>query len=81
MPNRAKYHFERLKVLSCIDSLCTSQPNMVMNFGLHASPHFQFHHQVIFAKVDLNFFNLFIKELYGTFPRRTLIKSKKAMNL
>ena len=41
---------------SCIDLLFTSQPNMVMDSGLHASLHHHCHHQIIFAKFDLKVF-------------------------
>ena len=41
---------------SYIDLLFTSQPNMVMDSGVHASLHPHFHHQIIFAKFDLKVF-------------------------
>ena len=41
----------------CIDLLFTSQPNMVMESGVHASLHPQCYHQLIFAKFDLKVFH------------------------
>ena len=39
----------------CIDLIFTSQPNLVMESGIHSSLHSNYHHQIVFAK-----FNLFI---------------------
>ena len=41
---------------SCIDLLFTSQPNMVMDSGVHASLNPHCHHQIIFAKFNLKVF-------------------------
>ena len=41
---------------SCIDLLFTSQPNMVMDSGVHASLKPHSHHQIIFAKFNLKVF-------------------------
>ena len=41
---------------SCIDLIFTSQPNMVIDSGVHASLHSNCHHQIIYAKFDLNIF-------------------------
>ena len=38
---------------SCIDLIFTSQPNMVIDSGVHASLHANCHHQIIYAKFDL----------------------------
>ena len=38
---------------SCIDLIFTSQPNMVVNSGVHSSLHANCHHQIVFAKFDL----------------------------
>ena len=38
---------------SCIDLIFTSQPNMVIDSGVHASLHSNCHHQIIYAKFDL----------------------------
>ena len=40
----------------CTDLLFSSQPNMVMGSGVHASLHLHCHHQLIFAKFDLKVF-------------------------
>ena len=39
---------------SCIDLIFTSQPNSVMESGVHSSPHPNCHHQVVFAKFNLS---------------------------
>ena len=41
---------------SCIDLIFTSQPNMVIDSGAHASLHSNCHHQIIYAKFDLKIF-------------------------
>ena len=41
---------------SCMDLIFTSQPNMIMNSGVHPSLHSSCHHQIIYAKFDLKFF-------------------------
>ena len=38
---------------SCIDLIFTSQPNMVIESGIHSSLHSSCHHQIVFAKFDL----------------------------
>ena len=38
---------------SCIDLIFTSQPNVVIDSGVHASLHANYHHQIIYAKFDL----------------------------
>ena len=35
---------------SCIDLIFTSQPNLVMESGIHSSLHSNCHHQIVFAK-------------------------------
>ena len=40
----------------CTGLIFTSQPNMVIDSGLHASLHSNCHHQVIYAKFDLKIF-------------------------
>ena len=35
---------------SCIDLILTTQPNMVLESGVHHSLHHNCHHQIIFAK-------------------------------
>ena len=39
---------------SCIDLIFTSQPNLVMESGIHSSLHPNCHHQVVFAKLNLS---------------------------
>ena len=44
------------KSRSCIDLIFTSQPNIVIDSGVHASLHSNCHHQIIYAKFDLKIF-------------------------
>ena len=39
---------------SCIDLIFTSQPNLVMESGVHSSLHPNCHHQVVFVKFNLS---------------------------
>ena len=41
---------------SCIDLIFTSQPNLVMNSGVHSSLHSNCHHQIIHAIFNLKIF-------------------------
>ena len=41
---------------SCIDLIFASQPNLVMNSGVHSSLHLNCHHQIIHAKFNLKIF-------------------------
>ena len=41
---------------SCIDLIFTSQPNLVMESGIHSSLHSNCHHQILFAKFSLSIF-------------------------
>ena len=41
---------------SCIDLIFTSQPDVVIDSGVHASLHWNCHHQIIYAKFDLKIF-------------------------
>ena len=41
------------KSRSCRNLIFTSQPNMVIDSGVHASLHSNCHHQIIYAKFDL----------------------------
>ena len=38
---------------SCIDLIFTSQPNLVMESGVHSSLHLNCHHEIVFAKIKL----------------------------
>ena len=40
---------------SCIDLLFTSQPNLVMESGVHSSLYSNCHHQITYARFSLNF--------------------------
>ena len=42
--------------LSCIDLIFTSQPNLIINSGVHSSLHRNCHHQIIHAKFNLKIF-------------------------
>ena len=44
------------KLSSWIDLIFTSQPNMVINSGVHSSPYAICHHQIVFAKFDLKIY-------------------------
>ena len=41
---------------SCIDLMFTSQPNLVMESGVHSSLHPNCHHQIVFAKINLKIY-------------------------
>ena len=41
---------------SCIGLIFTSQPNLVVDFGIHPSLHENCHHQLIYSKFDLKIF-------------------------
>ena len=41
---------------SCIDLTFTSQPNLVVDFGIHPSLHENCHHQIVYSKFDLKIF-------------------------
>ena len=41
---------------SCIDLIFASQPNLVMESGIHSSLHSNCHHQIVFAKFNLSIF-------------------------
>ena len=41
---------------SCIDLIFTSQPNMIMDSGVHPSLHSNYRHEIIYAKFDLKVF-------------------------
>ena len=38
---------------SCIDLKFTSQPNLVIESGMHSSLHLYYHHQITYAKFNL----------------------------
>ena len=62
------YHYELTQItdepthilegsLSCIDLVFISQPNMVLNSGVHYSLHPYSHHQVVLGKFNLKVFS------------------------
>ena len=38
---------------SCIELIFTSQPNLVMEFGVRSSLHSNCHHQIVIARINL----------------------------
>ena len=59
---------------SCIDLIFTSQPNMVIDSGVHASLQSHCHHQVIYAKFDLKV--IYMRGRCGISNMLTMIISK-----
>ena len=41
---------------SCIDLIFTTQPNLVVESGVHSSLHPNCHHQIVFAKFNLQIY-------------------------
>ena len=41
---------------SCIDLMFTTQPNLEVESGVHPSLHLNFHHEIVFAKFDLQIY-------------------------
>ena len=59
---------------SCIDLIFTSQPNMVIESGIHSSLHSSCHHQIVFAKFNLKYVtHHHIQEKSGISKKRKLI--------
>ena len=50
---RAYTNFKKFFI--CIDLIFISQPNLITESGVHPSLHPNCHHQVIYAKFNLNF--------------------------
>ena len=73
----------------CIDQIFTSQPNLVMESGVHSSLHPNCHHHVVFAKFNFLLILILIfcidhltKELFGFIKKQTLNLSEELlMNL
>ena len=42
---------------SCIDLMCTSQPNLITDSGVHPSLYSNYHHQIIYPELDLKVFD------------------------
>ena len=67
---------------SCIDLIFTSQPNMIMDSGVHPSLHSNCHHQIIYDKFDLKIFYLLPYErIVWHFSRANSDHIKKAIKL
>ena len=67
---------------SCIDLIFTSQPNMIMDSGVHPSLHSNCHHQIIYAKFDLKvFYPPPYERTMWYFSRKKSDHIKKAINL
>ena len=67
---------------SCIDLIFPSQPNMIMDSGVHPSLDSNCHHQIIHAKFDLKLFYLSPYErTVWHFSRANSDHIKKAINL
>ena len=67
---------------SCIDLIFTSQPNMIMDSGVHPSLHSNCHHQIIYAKFDLKvFYPPPYERTVWHFSRANSDHIKKAINL
>ena len=52
--NEPTYHTSNSS--SCIDLIFASQPNLVMESGVHSSLHENCHHQIIYAKFNLKIY-------------------------
>ena len=61
---------------SCIDLIFNSQPNLLIESGVHPSLHPNCHHQIVFAKFNLDIvYPPPYKEKFGIIKRRILILS------
>ena len=67
---------------SCIDLIFTSQPNMIMDSGVHPSLHSNCHHQIIYCKFDLKvFYTPSYERTVRHFSRENSDHIKKSINL
>ena len=58
----------------CIDLIFTSQPNLVMESGVHSSLHPNCHHQITYAKFNLKiYYPPPYERKYGIIKKLTLI--------
>ena len=61
---------------SCIDLIFNSQPSLLIKSGVHPSLHPNCHHQIVFAKFNLDMsIHYLMKEKFGIIKRRILILS------
>ena len=58
---------------SCINLISTSQPNLVIESGVHPSLHQNCHHQIIYAKLHKFFTLHHTAEKFGTIKMRILV--------
>ena len=65
---------------SCLDLILTSQPNMIMDSGVHPSLHSNSQHQIIYAKFDLKVFYPYGRTVWH-FSRANSDHIKKTINL
>ena len=66
---------------SCIDLIFTSQPNLMMDAGVHPSLHTNCHHQIVYAKFNLkiHYPPLFEREVWH-FQKADISIIRRAMN-
>ena len=67
---------------SCINLVFTSQPNLVMESGLHSLLHENCHHQLVYAKFNLKVWYPppYGREIMALSTCKILIKSKEQLN-
>ena len=51
--NDINTHILLVNSSSCIDLIFTDEPNLVIDCGTHPSLHCNFHHQIIYCKLNL----------------------------
>ena len=68
---------------SCVDLIFISQPNLVVDSGVHPSLHPNCHHQIVYAKLKLKIhFPHLTNEKYGIMEEGTLnLSEEQFMNL
>ena len=66
----------------CVDLIFTSQPNIVVELGVHPSLHRNCHHQIAFAKFNLRIYypTPYLRE-FSTINKQTLILSNKQLTI
>ena len=64
---------------SCIDFIFTTQPNVVVESGVHPSLHLNCHHQIVFAKFNLQIYYPppYPREIWHYKQVNSLIQDKK----
>ena len=69
---------------SCIDLIFTSQPNLVMDTGVHPSLNAHCHHQIVYANFNLKILSILhpLKERFGIFKKLiSILLEGRWMNL